>query len=324
MRDESTATGASGPPRLIHVARRGPVLRPSPKAEGVYGLDLTAGCLHGCGFCHIRGSARYPGDARVLFDPFSAEALGSALDELGEAVRRVVLSPGSDPLPLNRGVRAEAVRAAEAVLNRGVELVVMTRGRVPRALLDVLASHPGRASIALGLTTLSKPLSRALEPRAASPRGRLRDLARLSAAGIEVEARVEPLIAGLTDTRENLLPLFRALSAAGVGRVVAHYLFLHPSMTASLTTALEPLGHAERLIDEFEGGPTFALGTIGTTKHLPREARRTGLARLIAWGAECGLAVSTGSAQNPDLPRLEPPRLRTAPAPPVAEPAPAV
>jgi DNA repair photolyase len=286
----------------------------------LYGLDLTAGCLHGCGFCHIRGSGRYPGDEIVRFDPFSSDALAASLDELGDAVRRDVLSPASDPLPPHRGVRAEAVRAAEVVLGRGRELVVMTRGRVPRALVDVMAAHPGRATLALGIATLSKPIVRALEPRAASPRGRLRDLARLAAAGVAVEARVEPLVAGLTDTRENLAPLFRALVAAGVTRAVAHYLFIHPGMIASLSRALEGFGLAEGWRDHFEGGPAFGLGSIGTTKHLPREARRAGLARLLALGAECGLAVTTGSAQNPDLPAFEPPRRPDLPRPTEAVP----
>jgi DNA repair photolyase len=287
----------------------------------VYGLDLTAGCLHGCGFCHIRGSGRFPGEDVVRFDPFSSEALATSLDELGEAARRIVLSPSSDPLPPHRGIRAEAVRVAEVVLGRGRELVVMTRGRVPRALVEVLAAHPGRATVAIGIASLSKPIVRALEPRAASPRGRLRDLARLVAAGVEVEARVEPLVSGLTDTRENLVPLFRALASAGVRRAVAHYLFLHPSMADSTSRALEPFGLAERWRDGYDGGPVFPLGTIGSTKHLPREVRRAGLARLLALGAECGLSVATGAAQNPDLPAFEPPRPRPAPSPkPEADP----
>ncbi len=295
-------------PDVIRVARRGPVLRPSPREPGLFGLDLTAGCLHGCAYCHIRGSGRYPGDDRVYFDPSTTLALEATLDDLGDAVRWVVMSPTSDPLPPDRGVRAEAVRSARLLLERGIATTIMTRGRVPRALVDVLAAHPDLARVALGVTSLSKPLVRALEPRAASPRGRLRDLARLTKAGVEVEVRLEPMIAGLTDTRENLEPLFRALSRAGARRVVTHYLFLHHAMTAPLGEALAPLGWSERLQDDFAGGPAFSVGSIGTTKHLPREVRQQGLARIVAWGASHGLIVATGSAQNPDLPTSEPQR----------------
>lgn len=314
MRDGSLGVGVEGWPRVVARTRRGPILRPSPTSTGVFGLDLTAGCLHGCAYCHIQGSKTYPGADRIVFDPQSAWKLEAALDELGETVRRVVLSPLSDPLPPDRAVRAEAVRVAEILLERGLEIFVMTRGRIPRALIEVMAAHPGQATVAMGLVSLSKSIVRALEPRAASPRGRIRDLARLSAAGIEVEARLEPVIAGLIDTRENIVPLFCELARVGVGRVVAHHLFLNTAMAAPLADALAPLGWSERGRDDFSGGPVFTIGSAGTTKHYPRPVRQESLARLVAWGAESGLSVATGSSQNPDLPQA-PARCQAPPRP---------
>src|SRR3712207_3181478 len=96
-------------PALVRVARRGPILRPSPRSAGVYGLDLTAGCPHGCPFCHIRGSPRFPGESRVLFDPRVADRLAEELDGLADPPRLVALSPSSDPLPPVREVRDAAV-----------------------------------------------------------------------------------------------------------------------------------------------------------------------------------------------------------------------
>lgn len=322
MTDGTAPDGSSvagpGPrrlPRWVRVHRRGPVLRPARAAlaeAGTFGIDLTAGCGHGCAFCHIRGSAQYPGDDRVLFDPEVSGRLAMALDVLDRPPRLVVLSPSSDPLPPSREVRAETVRVVRTLLGRGIEVVVMTRGRVPAALIEVLAAAPDRSQVAIGLTSLNRGLVRRLEPLAAPPQRRVRDLARLIEAGVRVEVRLEPLIAGLTDTRENLMPLFAALGRVGGRRVVAHYLFIHPAMTETLAAALAPLGWAEKLADDYEGGPVFPVGTLGATKHLPLEARRAGLARLTAWGAEHGLLVETGAAQNPDLRRAE------APAPPVS------
>src|SRR5262249_25718454 len=160
--------------------------------------DLTAGCLHGCPYCHIRGSARYPGPGRVLFDPRVVARLGPALDGLPEPPKLVVLSPESDPLPPIRDVRDAAVGAARTPLERGIATVVMTRGGIPRDLITLLAAHPDRARVALGITTLGPALSRALEPHAASPRARLKGLARLIEAGVPVEVRLEPLIPDLT------------------------------------------------------------------------------------------------------------------------------
>ena len=112
------------------------------------------------------------------------------------------------------------------------------------------------------------------------------------------------MIAGLTDTRENVVPLFRDLARAGVRRVVTHHLYLQAAMTTPLADALAPLGWSERGRDDFAGGPVFAIGSVGTTKHYPRSVRQESLARLVAWGAECGLVVTTGASQNPDLPQV--------------------
>ena len=297
------ATANDGP-RLVRVARRGPVLRPSPTTVGTYGLDMTAGCIHGCGFCHIRGSSRFPGEDKVLFDPFTSERLAAVLDALESPPERVVLSPASDPLPPSREVRSETFQVVALLLSRRVPVQIMTRGRFSRKMVDLLAGHRDLVKVALGVTTLDRVLSRSLEPRAASPGGRIGDLGRLVNAGVDVEVRLEPLIPGLTDTRENVAPLFRALARAGARKVVAHYLFLHSAMTDTLDEALQPLGRVERLRDDFEGGQVFRLGTLGPTKHLPLEARRSGLTRLFALGAEHGLWVTTGASQNPDLPRL--------------------
>jgi len=299
----------AGPPRvrpwLDVVNRRGPILRAARKGgpAGLYGLDLTAGCGVGCAFCHIRGSPHFPGEGLIRFDPGTSSRLAEALAALAVPPEVVVLSPLSDPLPPIREVRDEALRVVRILLGRGVDLVLMTRGRIPGALVDLLASHPGKARVNVGLTTLNRRLSRAIEPSAAPPSSRLAGLARLAAAGVPVEARVEPLIPGLTDTRENVKPLFEGLARAGVRRVLVHYLFQQPAILGPLSAALAPFGLAERLADDFEGGPVFPVGSVGPVKHVPLETRRAGLARLFSWGAEHGLIVETGATQNPDLNR---------------------
>lgn len=291
-------------PRLVRVSRRGPLLRPSPTTPGVYGLDLTAGCSIGCPFCHIRGSSRDPGPGRVLFDPSSSQRLPEALDELEMLPRQVVLSPSSDPLPFERPIRAETLEILRILLGHGIHIQMMTRGRFSRRIVDLLASHPEKARVAIALASFDKGISRILEPRAGSPLGRLADARRLTEAGVEVEIRLEPLIPDRTDTRAELRPLFEAIAATGVRRVVAHYLYLPTALGESLDLAFQPLPWGEGVRDDFEGGRVFRLGSVGPTKHLPLEVRRAGLARLISLGAEFGLSVTTGASQNPELPRL--------------------
>ncbi|WP_152052829.1 SPL family radical SAM protein [Tautonia marina] len=306
---EQGMLGRSVPmPSVRQVRRRGPLLRPARggvQESGLYGFDLTAGCAMGCAFCFVKGTVRDPGPGRLLFDPGVVEAIGPAIEALDVPPKRVVLSPSSDPLPPIREIRSATLRIIEQLLERGIEVVLMTRGRVTRDLARLLGSAPDRVRVAVGVTTLGRSLSRALEPMAPLGPRRLKGIECLIEAGVPVEARIEPLIPGLTETRENLRPLLRELGKIGVREAMAHYAFLQPAVIPSLREALTPLGHAERLVDLYEGGPVFSVGEAGATKHVPLDARREGLARVIAWGAEFGLIVTTGSAQNPDLPRLD-------------------
>jgi hypothetical protein len=249
----------------------------------------------------------------VLFDPRVPRRLDEALDRADTAPRQVVLSPSSDPLPPIREVRRATVEVVDILLGRGIETLLMTRGRLPRAMIARLADAGDRARVAVGLATLDTHLARRLEPGAAPPSVRLRGIERLVEVGVPIEVRLEPLIPDLNDTPEAIGPIFAALARIGINRIVAHYLFLHTAMIEPMEAALAPLGLVERLSDRFEGGPIFAVGSLGTTKHLPLDKRRDGFARLAALGAEYGLTVETGAAQNPDLPRAEAGRSRPMP-----------
>jgi DNA repair photolyase len=293
-------------PRWVETRLRGPILRPSLGINanpGVLGLDLTAGCAHGCPFCYIRSSPLYPGEHRVMYDTTISRRLEWTLDSMSPLPKLVVLSPASDPFPPHRPVRTQAERAIKVLLERRIEVLLMTRGRIPQNLIETLAEHRERVRVAIALTSLDRDLSRTLEPAAAPPWARIERIARLVKAGVRVEVRLEPLVPDVTDTRENIKPLFEALTQAGVRRAVTHYLFLHSAMIDSLKDALRPLDLADKLDEDFRGGPWFSLGTLGSTRHLPRETRQAGFARLSAWGAECGLSIETGATQNPDLPR---------------------
>ena len=298
-------------PELVRVERRGPVLRAAksklkPGNNGTFGIDLTAGCLVDCPFCHVRASSFFPGEGRVLFDPATADRLAEELKGFHELPRRVVLSPTSEPLPPCRIIRRETGRVIDLLLDRGIDVVLVTRGRIDRKTIARFAKSLDRVRVAVPFVSLDWTLHRALEPHAARPEVRIRQIARLIDAGVPVEARLEPIIARLNDSREALGPLFRALASIGVRDVLAHHLFIIPAMLEPLQKALAPFGLAERLSEDYRGGPVFSLGSLGATKHLPLDRRRESLARVSALAAESGILIQTGASQNPDFRRSEP------------------
>ncbi len=151
-------------PGWSRVRAEGPLLKPSCSAVEVYGLDMTAGCADKCAYCHIRGSDSFPGEGKVLFDPEVVDRLRGFLDRLDEPPRQVVLSPTSDPLPPLREIREATFKVVELLLDRKINVLLMTRGRVNQEMVDLLSDHVDRVRVAIGLTTLDRKLSRTLEP----------------------------------------------------------------------------------------------------------------------------------------------------------------
>jgi hypothetical protein len=195
----------------------------------------------------------------------------------------------------------EAARVVEALAARGIDTWLMTRGFIRPAALQVLAAHRKRVKVTVGLTTLDRTLQRILEPLTASPRMRLRQIARLRDLGINVQVAVEPLLPGLTDTRANLAGLLQALADAGVTRVTAGYMFLRPRIQENLAAALRPHGWDQLVLDEYQGGPVLQSDAIAPARYLPKPRRQRGYAVLMALASELGIAVSVSGITNPDF-----------------------
>jgi DNA repair photolyase len=121
------------------------------------------------------------------------------------------------------------------------------RFRVTRRILEVLAEHPGLSvviitksplitrdidvlsrinrisdlSLHLSLITLNRDLARRIEPRAPTPEARVRALARLREAGLDVGINCMPVLPGITDNPSDLEALVKRVSEAGATYVGA-------------------------------------------------------------------------------------------------------
>jgi DNA repair photolyase len=285
------------------IERRGPVLHPSPLSDDsdVLGLNITHGCAHRCPFCSVRAAPHYPGDEVVQLFRGTAERLEKELTHRGRLPRAVYISPGTDPFPPLAKVQAATAAVVEVLAKQGIQAWLMTRGFIRPAAIRVLADHAEQAKVIVGLTTLDRSRQRLLEPLTAPPRLRLRQIRQLRGLGVGVQVALEPLIPGLTDTRENLIPLLAALANAGVRHVSTGYLFLRSKIRENLRSALEPHGLAEIVLDAFEGGLVLVAGAIAAARYLPKTRRQRGYASLMALAAGFGITVSISATTNPDF-----------------------
>lgn len=292
-------------PRLEVIERTGPVLRPSPisssNEDDVFSLNLTAGCAQRCTFCYARAYPSYPGDDVLRLYKNTAERLEAELKSRRHAPRAVYLCPSTDPFPPFREVQEELCEVVEVLAAHQVESWFMTRGFIRPFALERLARQHEWVRATVSITTLDSRLRRTLEPLAAPPRLRLKQLTELRKLGIAVQAAVDPLVPGITDTRANLEPLLDALALAGVEHITTSYLFLRQGIRDNLLRDLGPLGWAEPILAAYASGPVLPMGNLAPARHLPRARRQRGYALVMALAASRGIRVTVCRLTNPDF-----------------------
>jgi DNA repair photolyase len=203
----------------------------SPDISFDQSINPYRGCEHACVWCYARPSHAYLGlspgldfETRLFYKADAARVLEAQLARPGYVCKPIMLGANTDPYqPVERRMRV--TRSILEVLARTRHPVtVVTKGALVVRDLDLLSelAQQGLASVAVSITTLDDDLKRTMEPRAASPRARLRTLATLSAAGVPCGVLVAPVIPALNDHQiEEILA-----AAAGAGVRWAGYVLL--------------------------------------------------------------------------------------------------
>ena len=294
------------PPALPVVERvngSAPLLKPGPFLDRpeILALDHVSGCGHGCPFCVARlgGDSKTFGSIGLTAD--AAERLTDELLDLPNRLQAVLVSPSTDPFPPLQEIQQETGRIVEVLARRGIEAWLMTRGFIRPAVLDVLRRHAAHVKVTVAMTTVDRQLQRLLESLTAPPRLRLKTIHNLHEAGIACNAALEPLIPGVTDTRENLMPLLEALANAGIRHVTVGYLVLRQRNEQHLQSILRPQGLDTMVMEEYTRGPIIGNGRGIAGRYLPRARRQHGYAALMSMAAGLGLRVTINALTNPDF-----------------------
>lgn len=297
-------------PAVEWIDRSGSLLHPTPLggSDDILGLNLSRGCAHRCAFCSVRASAHYPGDDRIQLYRGLAERLHLELARMRKRPRAVFISPAMDPFPAVPEVQAETLRVVGVLAGYGIEAWLMTRGEIQPGIVRELLLHREHVKLTIALTTSDPRIAQVTEPLTARPDLRLRQIGQLRQQGLRVQVAVDPLLPGLTDTRDNLEPLLEALVLEGVTHITAGYLFLRESIAENLRQALEPHGWADLVLSAFRTGPILTAPGLAGARYLPRIRRQRGYATLMALAANHGISVTISRLTNPDFntPRQEP------------------
>jgi DNA repair photolyase len=251
-----------------HASRaRGLLNGPESTGMSYWSINPYVGCAFGCTYCYARYAHRYALD-RALSGSSTPQDLREEIESMPPwlAFERHVLVKENAPAILADELRPSGPRLAALVAGEVVVIGTATdpyqpaerRFRITRRILETLAGYEGLSiviitksplitrdvdllaritersalTIHLSLITMRRDLARLIEPRAPTPDSRVRALARLRAANVDVGINIMPVLPGITDNPSDLTDVVEQVAAAGATHVNACSLRLRATARA--------------------------------------------------------------------------------------------
>ena len=212
-------------------SRRVISLNNSPDVPFDRSINPYKGCEHGCIYCYARPTHAYldlsPGldfETQIFYKPDAASLLQKELARSGYQCKPIGLGTNTDPwqqAERKLGITRDILQVLRR-FNHPVTIVTKSTG-IERDI-DILEdlARKNLVMVNISICTLDEELSRKMEPRAASPKSKLRTIERLSHAGIPVGVIVGPVIPVLNDSEiESILD-----QSANMGAQYSHYIML--------------------------------------------------------------------------------------------------
>ncbi len=180
----------------------------SPDVGFETSLNPYRGCEHGCIYCYARPTHEYLGfsagldfESKIVAKIDAPVLLRQELESPRWQPQTLVLSGVTDPYqPIERKLRITR-GCLEVLAQFRNPVAIITKNHLVTRDIDILRQLANHNAVAVNIsvTTLDASLQRVLEPRSASPQGRLDAIRQLRTAGIPTGVMVAPVIPGLND-----------------------------------------------------------------------------------------------------------------------------
>lgn len=270
--------------------------------RGAFTINVTQGCGLSCTYCYARGYATAPPRGDVYLYINLPQSLRK---ELGSNRRRwlpgmVIFNTATDCFQPHPDILEVTYQTMTILLERGIGISFLTKGFIPQRFIELFTGYRESVHAQIGLVSLSEGYWRTYEPGVASPREKLENIERLLAGGIDTQVRIDPIIPFVSDTREEVEVLFRALGQRGIRNASLSYLHLRPAIQRQLRAELPPL-HRKLLESCFENQSWIEVGLSTKTKLLPKRLRENGYGRMKTIAQAHGISAVICSCKNPDL-----------------------
>ena len=265
-------------------------------------INPTAGCAHLCSYCYARGYSNYPGDGTVVLYSNIAEKLKEELHRKRKLPKFVYFSPSCDAFQPVKQVLDVTFSLMGLLLEKGIGVSFLTKGHIPSKFIDLFKSHKNLVQAHIGITSLNVLIQELIEPHAATPEDRLKNVNSLVNVGILPEIKLDPLIPGLTDTAKNLGPLFSILSKSGIKSAGLNYLFLRSSLYKNLRKDLGHTDILDKIFRAFHNSVDIDLqANKSRVRALNLRFRERQYERISLLAAKYGIKTHLCGCKNPDV-----------------------
>lgn len=289
---------------VIEVDRKSAILASSSIAclSHMPTINLTSGCAHGCLYCYTRGYSTYPGEGKVILYKNTLDKLRTELARKRTKPPAVYFSPSSDLFQPVPAVLELGYRVLELLFSMNTGVAFLSKGVIPEKTMELLLDRADRVRAQIGIISLDENIRNMFEPYTASLKVRIEQMTKLIAGGIAVEARLDPILPGLTDTPDVLNRLFSTLAKAGVRRAAASVLFLRPSVVESLKQNIRDDKSLQTLLGFYRDAKRLAIhAERSSVIALPPARREEIYGRVRSAAEKVGIGLLICACKNPDL-----------------------
>jgi len=228
----------------------------------------------------------------------------------GSLARWVLLNSASDGFLGGSEVVSVTHECLEALVQHQIGVSFSTRGEVPAAVIELLASHARHVRIFVPVVSMDAKYNAAWEPGAAPAHKRLVGVRRMLEAGLRPRVRLDPMIPFINDHTASVRATFSAIRGVGLSSVIVSYMHLRPGVAAQVEREA-PEEQTRLVLGSFpRRDANMSLYHRMALKHI-----RSSFERVQALAQEYDLHVAACHCGNPGLPStrcpVSPPELPT-------------
>jgi DNA repair photolyase len=253
-------------------------------------------------YCYARTYSQYPGEGRVVLYSNTLEKLRKELCRKRMKPAFVYFSPSTDPFQPVAVVLTLAYDIFSFLIDQNIGIAFVTKGKIPDKHMALFGAHPGLIRAQIGLISLNNHILQVFEPKCPPAEVRLRQIGTLTRMGVQTEARLDPILPGLTDDSETLESLFRALRDLAVKRVALNVLYLRPALFKTLCTQIPDKHLSDVLLRRYVPGVKIRVCEQRFSQiALARQEREEIFRRTIGLAQHYGIECCCCGCMNPDI-----------------------